>query len=690
MHSLTEFMKKISLIVSVVVLSGFTVLGSSGLAFADDPAPCVPPADSTYGSGIHHPTGSDSASYTYDCDTGLWSNGYYTFNPVNGAVVATYAPNYKYNCDTGVWTKDKWDYNPTNGSFYSYRVATGDPGLATDCPVPVTPPASTATGTTGTTPESTQGTSSDSAGLASTGPNSTNSANGVISLNGTSTNNTGLGMNNIIISTAGTGNASVSGNTTGGSASTGDAQTIANIANLLQSTSNAFGPQTTVFTADINGDVNGDFMFDPSAIMNTGPNSSNSANNDLNINTNNSNTTNAQINNNIDVGATTGNANVTGNTTGGDATSGNAQAVVNLMNLINSTVAAGQSFIGTININGSLNGDILLPQGVIDQLLASTGPNSSNNVGTAYNTTATTTNTTTETVANNLQSSAITGSANVRDNTTAGSATSGQAQTGVTILNLTGSNTIGKNSLLVFVNVLGKWVGMIMNAPSGTNAAQLGGGITSTGPNSTNTAGNVVTASSTTTNNTNLGINNDINVHAKSGNATVADNTTGGSAKTGNASTAVNILNLLGSNISLSDWFGVLFINVFGMWNGSFGVNTSAGDPVSNPTNNPVQAANQAEMLGQFRQFASFAAHGMPAPHSTSGTTSSGSTSGTSGEVLASSVTAPVAQKFAAPSATSKSVAAPHASFLMPAIGAGLALLILAFSERGRFFGKKN
>jgi hypothetical protein len=41
------------------------------------------------------------------------------------------------------------------------------------------------------------------------------------------------------------------------------------------------------------------------------------------------------------------------------------------------------------------------------------------------------------------------------------------------------------------------------------------------------------------------------------------------------------LVNVEDSTMSLSDWFGVLFINVFGTWNGSFGVNTAAGNPIA-------------------------------------------------------------------------------------------------------------
>lgn len=681
MHSIALIFKKLSISGAVLVLSSFTLLATGGAAYADDQPPCTAPADSTYGNGVHHPTGSAAGTYTYSCDTGLWSNQYYSYNPVNNSYTATYARDYSYDCAGGQWYMTEYDFSAADGTYHKNRVVTGDPGLATGCPAPVTPPSSAGGGTTDTGTLGGGGATGNS--VAGTGPGSSNGTSGTITLNGSTTNNNTLGMTNGITSGASTGNAFVTGNTTGGSAASGDAMSLANIANLLQSTSNVFGPGTTTFTANINGDVTGDFMFDPSAVMNTGPGSSNTTDNNLQVNTTNTNNTNAQINNTIDVGATSGDATVSGNTTGGDATSGNAQAIVNLMNLINSTVAAGQSFIGTININGNLNGDILLPQGVLDQLLASTGPGSNNVANANLTDNSTTTNNTTETIGNNITSSATSGNASVAGNTSAGSATSGNAGTNVTLLNLTGSNTIGKNDLLVFVNVLGKWVGMIMNAPAGTSAAELGGGITSTGPGSNNLANATLTDNSTTTNNANLAINNDVNVHANSGNATVTNNTTGGNARSGNANTAVNILNMTGSNLSLSNWFGILFINVFGMWNGSFGVNTSAGDPASNPSNNPVQTANQESMKAAFKQFASFVAHG------SGGTGSSNTAPDTNSAVLGTATS--VAKKVATTDTTLPTPDnAPHASYLLPIVGLGLAGAILVFSERGRIFGRKH
>ena len=661
MKRITSLIKR-TLVASTLMLFAAMPL-STAVSFAD--TECTPPSSET--PGVHWPTGSDSGTFTYQCEgdyAGKWTNPYYVYDPASQQRTALFDLDYQVNCTTGVWSVLQWFYNPGNASYYTARVQVGNPGYESGCPV-------AATGGSG------EG-SGPSQAVSNTGPGSNNSANSNTTINGTNTNNTNVLMSNGLNSQATTGNAGVFYNTTGGSAATGDATSAANVANMLQTSSNVFGPDTLVFTADINGDVNGDFMFDPSAmISNTGPNSNNSANNNLTVNTNNTNNTNAQINNNIDVGATSGTATVSGNTNGGDATSGNAHAIVNLMNFINSTITSGKSFVGTVNINGNLNGDILLPPELINQLLASTGPGSNNSANSNVTNNSTETNNTTENINNNVTSTAQTGAANVANNTGAGSATSGTAHTGVTMLNMTGSNIVGKNNLLVFVNVLGKWVGMIVNAPAGSNAASLAGGVTNSGPNSNNTTNNNVTTNTNTTNNNNLGINNNVNVHANSGDANVTNNTSGGNAKTGNADTAVNILNVAGTNINVSDWFGVLFINVFGNWNGSFGVDTAAGNPVIPETGVPAtfqfipNPAVAAAVAGNFT--------------GSSTTTEESSASGNSSDGV---VLAAKAVKGAADSSSDSLSPIQEATnkLILPAIGAVLAFVILLAGERNRIF----
>jgi hypothetical protein len=354
---------------------------------------------------------------------------------------------------------------------------------------------------------------------------------------------------------------------------------------MLQSSNSAFGPggNAVSFTATINGDVTGDILLDPALIGTIQPaqqplNTPNSLTTSTTSSTGN-------IDNTIDLTATTGNATVATNTTAGDATTGTATAVANVINFLNSAVGSGRSFLGVININGNLDGDILLPPNFIDQLLASNVPTVSLAVPDPA---GSVTNTTDQSITNAVTASATTGSATVDSNTTAGNGTTGNATTNITTFNLTGSNIIGENALLVFVNVLGTWYGMIFNAPAGATAAELGGGISATLP---------TPLATTTQNNTSQTINNDINVAATSGNAAVTRNTTAGNATSGDARAAVNVLNIAHSTLSLANWFGVLFINVFGTWNGSFGIDTIAGTIPLKPTPNmPASAPNEHQV----------------------------------------------------------------------------------------------
>src|SRR5690606_11767857 len=90
--------------------------------------------------------------------------------------------------------------------------------------------------------------------------------------------------------------------------------------------------------------------------------------------------TNASIENNVDLVAISGNATVSGNTNAGDATTGSATAIANIINMINSSIASGQSFIGAINIHGNLEGDILMPEDLVDELLAANIPSTQLNL----------------------------------------------------------------------------------------------------------------------------------------------------------------------------------------------------------------------------------------------------------------------------------------------------------------------
>jgi hypothetical protein len=330
--------------------------------------------------------------------------------------------------------------------------------------------------------------------------------------------------------------------------------------------------------------------------------------------------------------------------------------------------------MGVININGNLNGDILLPPNFVDTLLASNVPHYNVNTADFTNTVAVNNNVN-QAINNQVNADANSGNASVANNTTGGSATSGLANTNITVFNLTGSNLVASNDLLVFVNVLGTWYGMIMNAPAGTTAASLGGGVSS------NTT---VNNDATLNNNADQSINNNVRVRADSGDATVASNTSGGNATSGNATSSVNLMNMINNSLSLNGWFGLLFIIVFGTWNGSFGVNTSAGDPVTNPNN----AASGGS--GPMFQFVS-ATPGGSNVTKTYSAPSGGSTTGSSndGVVLSADTVKKAASNLASSDAITQAQKAAN-YLILPAIGTGLAFLILAVGERNRFFHRNR
>lgn len=534
-----------------------TGAGSDSSSGQSSPTTSATTADTA--STPDKPSGPDANTYTYNSSTGLWENAYYTWNPVTHQTTPKQPLTYSYNPATGRWDTTEWVYDATQGKYVPNVVSVSvnpDPAI--------TPTASPTTATTG----------SDGSGIAKSGSGSNNNVDNSDTNDGFFDGYYDASISNTVQSQATSGSALVAANTNAGSALTGNATDVTNIINVLASQWDLQGAGSlATFTKNINGDVTGDFTID---IADTGPDSSsvttNQTNNNLTINNQGS----GLIDNKINVGATSGNATVTANTHAGSATTGNATAVADVVNVINTAISAGQSFLGVININGNLNGDILLPPNFVDQLIKSGAPSSTVTINQTQTNNIVVDNTNTQTINNNVNLSAQTGGATVTDNTNAGSATSGNAATKLTVFNLTGSQVVGANSLLVFVNVQGQWVGLIMDAPAGSTTAALCGGNCQ--------------ASTTTDNNINLTsdthntINNDITVAAQSGDATVANNTNAGSATSGNASASANLLNISGSNMSLSDWFGILFINVLGTWHGSFGINTDAGNIIAPPS----------------------------------------------------------------------------------------------------------
>ncbi len=610
-------------------------------------------------TGPIKPTGADGNTYKLNENTGNWENNYYSWNPKTKQTSPKTPQNYSYNPSTGMWDTTEYAYHPESGKYEpnvkSLAIALTGAGSNNS--------------SSAQNPESNQ--------ISNSGPNSNNT----IDHNGSSNGTFNLFFNNnistIYDSKAKSGDASIQGNTRAGNALTGDASTLANVINLLQSSWLDQSSDVAGFVANVDGDVYGDLYVDPDAI----PEGAGIANENVDLNI----SSNTAINNDIKLDSTSGNASVDGNTKAGSAKSGDVTAVANLMNMINSSISSGKSFLGILNIRGNLNGDILLPQSLLDSLIASTGPGSNNQITDNQSDRLDVSVDKSRTILNNVVATADSGTATISNNTKAGSARTGDAATNTSTMNLVGEKYKGKNGLLVFVNVLGKWIGLSIK-PVTKNS------VTNTGPNSNNTINSNNNRSVSVDADENSLINNNVSVSSKSGDASVTENTEAGDATTGDAYAAVNVLNMIDSEIDVSDWFGVLFINVFGTWEGSFGMNTAAGNNRTTATSAGGSSGNSSNKVFNF-----VPKGGVPSNNSSAGVGAMGaSSSGTGGNAALAALlaakptsTSPINPAPATPAISSSSKGTPawQKNLLLSTITALLAAAVL-FGDRAANFAR--
>jgi hypothetical protein len=216
-------------------------------------------------------------------------------------------------------------------------------------------------------------------------------------------------ISNNIESIAHSGDALVGMNTLAGSALSGSASALTNIINLLQSSWNTLADSFSTFTQNLFGNIVGDLTLNPGSGA-TNVTTDTTVDTDVNISEN------TAIDNTITLDASSGDASVVKNTSAGDAGSGDATAVANIVNAINSSIAANKSFLGMLNIFGDLDGDILLPQNLIQTLLAA------NAVGTldtsnVENASVLSTFNSNQAIHNDVDLTATSGTASVTNNT---------------------------------------------------------------------------------------------------------------------------------------------------------------------------------------------------------------------------------------------------------------------------------
>lgn len=365
-------------------------------------------------------------------------------------------------------------------------------------------------------------------------------------------------VGNEIIASSESGDANADSNTNVGSLSTGSSSSVATIITTDSATST---PATDSFSINPNPNTIGDITLE----LETGSQITLEPtvvplNSDL-----------ENVTNTITVTSLSGSSTANDNTRVEQINTGEAYSNANVINILGSNVSAPEIFLGYVTIDGSLTGDILLPSSFLQSLYApAINPGPTTYLGSSADNKYG--------VENMIDAKAISGGLSATGNSAVGSAQSGQAANMLNSLDLVGLNIFGQSGLLVFVNVLGNWDGSILSQPPGVKAALIGSDSPGSSPYLIPLD---MTKSITLTNN--------IKISATSGDITANGNTSVGDLATGNATTVVNLANILGSNLMFTKQFGILFITVLGDWFGSFGFDTPYGNPPASLSIKPAE-----------------------------------------------------------------------------------------------------
>jgi hypothetical protein len=320
-------------------------------------------------------------------------------------------------------------------------------------------------------------------------------------------------------------------------------------------------------------------------ISSTGPNSTNQANA-----TNSSQswfdfTSLVNVMNTLQSTAKSGDVSATDNTKVGDAVSGAANVLANLVNLLTSAWSWSNGGLNMFmqNLFGNINGDITLTPNqtsatgggsMSGSTISGTGPDSTNGSNAANSTTLGVNAKTQGDIVNNVDLIAASGNASAGGNTSAGNVASGNATAELNIINLINSYISSGSSFFGVLNIFGNLNGDILfpsgflNGAIGTDGSSNGAaGLSSTGPGSANTSSTTDSNSSNITSSSTNSIANNIDANATSGQANINNNSQAGSASSGSASTTGSTFNLANSNV-MGDNAVLVIVNVLGHWVG--------------------------------------------------------------------------------------------------------------------------
>src|SRR3990167_8752780 len=260
-----------------------------------------------------------------------------------------------------------------------------------------------------------------------------------------------------------TGGNSASGNAGAGVIATGDANAAANVFNVVNT--NVVGSNYLLFVLNNFGSWNGDLVLPSKYLF---PNCCASAG-DVSVNSNGD----ASIENNVAGEAETGGNEANGNANGLVVT-GNANAVANTLNQVNTNIFGSDSVMIAFRFFGDWTGNVFsAPEGFswIESdgglvLMGDSsaggfgGPSASSGSSSAGNSTDIN-NSNLAGIRNNVRVLALTGDNRASVNGVGGIITTGNANSAANVVNIVNTNIFGRNWILALVNVFGNWNGNI-------------------------------------------------------------------------------------------------------------------------------------------------------------------------------------------------------------------------------------
>lgn len=276
------------------------------------------------------------------------------------------------------------------------------------------------------------------------------------------------------------------------------------------------------------------------------------------------NTNTATVTNSVIVRAGTGENEAAGDDAGIDT--GDAYAVGNVMNVVNTNIVDSNYLLMTFNNIGDWNGDIVFPAIKRFRELFQTGGEACGDGGDL------TVNATNDAVVeNNATTTAETGENLAVATTSEASATieTGDAHTSTNVVNQVNTNLLCSDSFSLLLRVHGSWTGNMFDVPEDVLWSDTGDGIELYFANGEGGMGPGQNYDITNDNEAN--ITNNVEITALTGENKV-EGTGEAIIETGDAYAAANLVNVVNTNVVGRNWF-LAVINIFGDWGGnlSFG-----------------------------------------------------------------------------------------------------------------------